>query len=525
MRRMLRGSLAAAFAAVVAVGSQAAPSVVSAAGSPSPVATSPHLVSYVPLRGHGAAPADGVFANVDYNGGPVMPANTDYMVLWSPGGLSAYPAGFVSGIFKYFTDLAHDSGKDTNVDSVSSQYNDLTGAFARYHTTFGGALVDTDAYPASQCPAVSPVTNCLTDPQLQSELEAFVKKHHLATDFSHEYFVLTPPHVEGCFSSSASANPPYGGCSAGEPSALAVYCAYHQNTSLSPILLYADDPYVVGNSGCDDGNHPNGPWDGEIEGGLSHEHNESVSDPIPNDAWTNGSGSKQGQEIGDQCEGQYGAVLGTHNGAKYNQVINGDTYWYQEEWSNQGHSCLQRLTPAASRPVAKFTVTAGGGLTLNFNASDSSATAGIAEYVWQFNDANGAQTIEQTTPLISHTFPSAGAYSVGLTVYESDGTSTGTGGIVRTGHSGIARGFTASTSSPVHGHPVGFSALSTVSAQSVIAYLWEFGDGTTGSGRTPQHTYAAAGTYRVTLVMFSGVGSAFPGVGAAPISTLKLTVT
>lgn len=39
-----------------------------------------------------------------------------------------------------------------------------------------------------------------------------------------------------------------------------------------------------------------------------------------------------------------GPVLGTHNGAKYNQVINGHFYWYQEEWSNDGHTCLQRYT-------------------------------------------------------------------------------------------------------------------------------------------------------------------------------------
>jgi PKD repeat protein len=72
---------------------------------------------------------------------------------------------------------------------------------------------------------------------------------------------------------------------------------------------------------------------------------------------------------------------------------------------------------------------------------------------------------------------------------------------------------------------VSFSALGTVSAQPVMTYLWEFGDGTTGSGRSPTHTYRKPGTYTVTLVMFSGVGSAFPGIGAAPISTQSLTVT
>jgi hypothetical protein len=44
-------------------------------------------------------------------------------------------------------------------------------------------------------------------------------------------------------------------------------------------------------------------------------------------------------EIGDQCDRQMGTPLGTAaNGAKYNQVINGHFYWYQEEWSNQGHT-------------------------------------------------------------------------------------------------------------------------------------------------------------------------------------------
>src|SRR5690348_12452451 len=141
-----------------------------------------HPVAYVPLRGSKVTRFDRVFTNMDYNGGPVMPSNTDYMVLWSPGGLSAYPAGFVSGLKTFFTDLAHDSGGHQNVDSVSAQYQDLTGAFARYHTTFGGALVDTHPYPPTECPAAAPVTACLTDPQIQTELERFVAARGLKTD-------------------------------------------------------------------------------------------------------------------------------------------------------------------------------------------------------------------------------------------------------------------------------------------------------------------------------------------------------
>jgi len=142
-----------------------------------------------------------------------MPSNTDYMVMWSPGGSGAYPAGYIAGISQWFADLAHDSGGNQNTDSVSAQYRDLTGAFARYATTFGGVLVDTQPYPVAQCPVNSPVVACLTDAQIQTEMERFVGAEGLPKDLSHEYFLMTPPHVENCFSYDATQQ--FGGCSAG----------------------------------------------------------------------------------------------------------------------------------------------------------------------------------------------------------------------------------------------------------------------------------------------------------------------
>ena len=64
------------------------------------------IVSYQPVQGasSGITPFDTVFNNMDYNGGPVMPSNTDYMVMWSPQGLSAYPSGFVGGIAQSASD-------------------------------------------------------------------------------------------------------------------------------------------------------------------------------------------------------------------------------------------------------------------------------------------------------------------------------------------------------------------------------------------------------------------------------------
>jgi PKD repeat protein len=486
--------------------------------------------AYVPLRGAQAATGgDAALSNLDYNGGAVMPRNVNYLVFWSPKGLGAYgpgtPPEFVTGLEQYFIDLAHDSGGNQNVDSVSAQYNDRTGAFASYNSRFGGAILDTDPFPPSQCPVNAPVTNCLTDDQLQHELERLVSARGLPRDLTHEYFLMSPPHVENCFSSDASQS--YGGCSAGEiPDTLAGYCAYHSNSSVAPMLLYSNDPYVVNNQFCDDpSHHPNGPSDAELVGGLSHEHNESITDPVPNDAWTNGAGPNHGEEVGDQCETENGTPLGTApNGSEYNQVINGHFYWYQEEWSNQGHTCLQRLTSPEAKPTATFTVTKGGGLTLNFDATGSSASGGVAHYVWQFNDAFGASTVERTTPTISHTFPASGAYSVGLTVLGSDGVSTGTGGIVITGRNGFNNGFTMSPTAPAAGEVVHFSALTVVSNRTVITYHWEFGDGTTSGVGQPSHAYARPGTYRLKLVLFSGLGSAWPDAGAGPVVTRTIVV-
>ena len=90
-----------------------------------------------------------------------------------------------------------------------------------------------------------------------------------------------------------------------------------------------------------------------------------------------------------------------------------------------------------------------------------------------------------------------------------------------TGKNGFQPAFTVSQGA---GTTVNFSALTTVSGKPVINYLWEFGDGTTGSGATPTHTYQRPGAYTVTAVLFSGVGSAFPGDGAGPIYQQKITV-
>jgi PKD repeat protein len=386
------------------------------AGAVLKVQASGRTISYMPLRGARPAPnaPDEAFGNLEYNGGAVMPENTNYLVFWEPAGAPAYPAKYKSGLERYFEDLAHDSGKNTNVDSVATQYNDTSGQFAAYSSHFAGSLIDTAPYPERQC---SEGKVCVTEAQIEEVLSTLVAERSLASDLTHEYFLVPPPGVEVCYTAASTE------CSANTKHP--AFCAFHGDIhAAGGPLVYAVDPYVTGNKGCDDGKHPNAsPSDGALQGGLSHEHVESVTDPEPHGGWSNFAFNR---EIGDQCrlvvshEAEFGTPLGISNGAPYNQEINGDKYWYQTEWSNQTKGCLQRLQPAAL-PTASFTASQSGGTSIEFDASSS--TPGVI-YDWRFGD--GSPPLEGVFPKPTHVFPGAGSYTVSLTVYTADGSSAGT---------------------------------------------------------------------------------------------------
>jgi PKD repeat protein len=206
-------------------------------------------------------------------------------------------------------------------------------------------------------------------------------------------------------------------------------------------------------------------------------------------------------------------------------VIDGHYYYYQMMWSNDFNQCLQHYTAPRSMPTATFTANPGSGLEMNFDAAGSRPS--IADFSWQFNDSTPGctttcnNTVETTSPSISHTFPAPGLYSVGLAAFQSSGLSAGFGGIVLTGHSGFIPGFVDGDD----GNTVFFRGLANISRQPVTNYLWEFGDGSTGTGMAPIHRYARAGTYRVKVVEFSGIGSAYPGSGAAPVYAKTIKVS
>jgi PKD repeat protein len=148
-----------------------------------------------------------------------------------------------------------------------------------------------------------------------------------------------------------------------------------------------------------------------------------------------------------------------------------------------------------SPPVAAFTSTCSG-LTCSFNASGSSDPDGtIASYAWTFGDGttgSGATT--------SRTYAAGGSYTVALTVTDNGSAASQTTHVVTVNPPNAPP--VASFTSACNGLTCSFNASGSSDPDGTIAsYAWSFGDGTTNSGATANHTYAAGGSYTVTLTV------------------------
>jgi PKD repeat protein len=143
---------------------------------------------------------------------------------------------------------------------------------------------------------------------------------------------------------------------------------------------------------------------------------------------------------------------------------------------------------------------------MTFNAAGSTAPGGVLRYGWRFND--GTSSEETVGPTVSHTFPTAGAHLVALTVFAGDGTSIGSAGLIVTGDEGPGPALSIATATPTAAQPVSFNGSgSTDSDGSITSYEWNFGDGSpVGTGAAPSHTYAAVGTYMATLLVGDSSG-------------------
>ncbi|KGE04586.1 S8 family serine peptidase [Pseudohaliea rubra] len=169
--------------------------------------------------------------------------------------------------------------------------------------------------------------------------------------------------------------------------------------------------------------------------------------------------------------------------------------------------------PAKQPPVAGFSSDCPD-LTCTFDGRSSSDSDGsIERYDWDFGDGTSAGGLTA-----GHSFAAAGDYTVTLTVTDNDGLSAS-----------ASRNISVSSAPPPNEAPVarirstcaelGCSFDSSDSSDSdgtVVGYRWDFGDGTTASGASTSHDYAAGGSYSVTLTVTDDGGAS---------ATTRTTVT
>lgn len=314
---MRRLALLAAVGAIAISGGTA-----SFAATPSPAKPAGHAIGIVPLHGASRTSSHG---NLSYHGGPVEHTNTVYLLFWNPGSRGTFATGYQNVVQQYFTDVAADTtaNKSSNVYYAATQYSDGTGHVG-IATTVGGTATSTDS-PPSGC-SDSGTSYCVTDAQIQSEVQTQAAALGWATGPNTEIFVFTAKGIGSC---------------AGSQCAFSYYCAYHSWIgSGSAVTLYANMPYADTNStACGTGQKPNNNDADDTINVTSHEHNETLTDEQGN-AWFD----RQGAEDGDKCAWTFGSALGGTSGHLYNQLINGHGYYLQREWSNASSGCVLQGT-------------------------------------------------------------------------------------------------------------------------------------------------------------------------------------
>ncbi len=309
----------------------------------------------------------GVFDPATYRGGPTMTGGvTVHTIFWAPSGYAfqgspdpgAGVPTYEGMIEQFFSDAAAGStgtsgqtcsttacnpftvepqyawgttpGGITRGDNQIS-YNGTATTFPAGYTSGDDAIVDTDPYPAHGCTSPEDDKACLTDAQVQAEVDKIVQATSGTPRGLHNlWYVYTPPNVDECISGTSCETTAFGG--------------YHSLSNVGhgvTIYAYTGDALVESDS-VYAFPHPEGNPDAEVTVDISlHETNEAMSDP-------EGTGyiDSNAYEIGDKCEfGRPVQPLGyAGNGQPFDTVIHGHQYWTQSLWSNDDGGCVGATT-------------------------------------------------------------------------------------------------------------------------------------------------------------------------------------
>ena len=169
------------------------------------------------------------------------------------------------------------------------------------------------------------------------------------------------------------------------------------------------------------------------------------------------------------------------------------------------HTVTVSAAPNAP-PTAAFTSSCSG-LTCAFTNGSSDGDGSIVSRSWNFGD--GA-TSTANSP--SRTYAAGGTYTVRLTVTDDDGGTATVTHSVTVNAPAPNRLPTALFGSACTGLNCSFTDRSTDpdGNNTVVAWSWSFGDGTSSTARNPSHAFGARGSYKVKLTVTDNRGGSDP---------------
>jgi PKD domain len=405
---------------------------------------------------------------LQYHGGPVLHSSDAYTIYWDPN--RKYRGDWKERINRYFQNVGAASGTRDDVFAMNGQYHDASGG-ANNQSTFRGSYTDEDPYPTSGNCSEAAEYACLTNAQIQAELQHVISIGALpGATGPPVYYVLTPPGVVVCTDNGGNGN-----CSNSTSSPPNGICGYHSaiNSGGPNPIVYAVQPWVAGDAGlfiesenpletspatpaeiaCQSGvaplQEPNqltgvNPWGNYAAGlaeviinDLSIEQSNIVVDPLLNGWYQTATADEQS----DMCQSNFGPPPSeaaspnpeTHAGVRSNETINGQSYFIQWAFSStlltsgRGYFCWSGVADVphftAPNPV-------NSGDVIGFDGTETllaleAKTAGLPAdepylapiYTWDFGDGTGVSGPGDAS--VFHAYRYGGTYKAKLTVIDS----------------------------------------------------------------------------------------------------------
>lgn len=464
-------------------------------------------------------------APLQYHDGPVLHASDSYAIYWDPTG--TYRGDWKRLINTYLQNVGAASGTHGDVFAVDAQYTDSTGRAAN-QSTFRGAYTDTDPYPTTENCTELDTYACLTDQQIQAELQHVIASGALpGASAPAVYYLLTPPGVTVCTGGGSAETCSNSSKLQAEPNT--GICGYH--SAIDPgganPVIYAVQPWVAGDAGlfakgpplvtseptedvfaCQDSTNtleePNqlagpNPFGNYAEGladviinDLSVEQSDIVVDPLLNGWYQNGTNSEQG----DMCQWNFGpppekaptSDPKTHAASTSNETIAGGNYYLQWAFNSVGVTSRNEYacwSGAALEPHFTAPNPVNAGDVVGFDASESEITLAadvkglpadepFTAPIYRWNFADG--TVVSGTDAISefHSYRYGGEYEVTLTITDSGGATEKFGetitvdGPARPGAGGSGSGGTSAGAAAPGAGPAGGASTPGLATKSTV---------------------------------------------------------